>query len=1358
MRGARSGWELPVTVLVLVGMVLGSFTGLAAAAPESVPPAQRTTAPSPTSTSTAVQTASITAPGPAPTSTSTSPPLPFQSGFQVARIDIPGPHPSAWGPAGIPPGWLVPARAGQPTATPSSYPGHAGVQFYSPLNGSGGNLTWNATLPVDRNATANQSNLYDAVWFGMTVTAPGAWMNECFLEVQLYPDATWFGTGSKNGNWIGAVVGWQIQAATGAEDLCFTEPLYANGLPGSNYLNMSQGDRISVTMSGWPGNATGELITIHDATNHNQSYVKAFNASGNYPLDPAYLANDVSDAFQWGSSGEYPVVFGIDTGKAGNPSVPSNNSYGGCSPGLPPSTALNPAVPCPSFNPGSWVNDTLHPWEITPPTFFNATSRSGPPAQVAFSQPFGGIRSVSAPAGATCTGRLGSAYCSYPWFSYSCAVGAFEFGAVDFPGMSEDFGQYAQYSQVSVTNAAQLAFYAPTAFSVPTCGGPSFTAALGPGTPGGTVEFLSRNYGSPGSASGLAPGWYGVEARPQPGASFAGWTATGGIVPALPHGAWTTVVVSGNGSLFATFSTSGPPPLLVSTTFRDSPRGEVAVTPGWLGAPLGLTTTVPSNSILDLAPGIYSILSYPSQGSLFIGWSSSGPGLLIAAPSLPFTWLVVTDLQASASVTADNSPSAHFDRISLSAFDSANSTFRGGTVSLGGFLTTSSRASSGWIAVGTYSLSATPAPGYLFGGWQYTWSSIMTNFSRSTNITLENGTLNLSALSGIVLAIFNPIPVSVVFTAAGGGGGVVVPGFGFLGSGSTLQLTPGQNYSISAAPNGGQYFVSWSSSDNTAIWNRASGSWAELLVANRTGSVIVNYSPGGSSALTFRVTPLGAGQIAFNGRNSYSNGSTNSSVVGGETYLVGAAAVPGFMFSRWSVTGSVTVGAPTSGNTTVTVSGRGNLTVWLVPTTFAVTFLANAPLRVILHLDLSGVFVDSTVRVSPGVHAVSVAAPASSTFDRWQSTGGLTLGNAASNSTTVTVSGAGTLTALITPFVVAVSAVKPAIADVGVLVSFKSAASTAGTYTVQWRGLPPGCPAGTTVTVVCAPSSAGRYTPSVSYVDLWGEPSTSAPANLQVNPLPTITSTSLSFATIDAGVPTNLSSVESGGTGPFTWAYGGLPGGCATANQSYIVCSPSAMGTYNLTVTVTDAFGKSAAGTLHLLVNPLPSLQVSISPTSIILGTPITISATVSGGTGPISFNFSGLPPGCPSTTFASFTCSPTKAGTYPVNADAKDAFGKWANQSVILLVTEPQTTTTIPRVSATNLGLGLGALLVIPLAAFLALRRRPPKAKIVATPRTQPATAVAPSRAAQPPSTEPPPSIPEWSESAPPQEWHEGE
>jgi Cellulase (glycosyl hydrolase family 5) len=63
--------------------------------------------------------------------------------------------------------------------------------------------------------------------------------------------------------------------------------------------------------------------------------------------------------------------------------------------------------------------------------------------------------------------------------------------------------------------------------------------------------------------------------------------------------------------------------------------------------------------------------------------------------------------------------------------------------------------------------------------------------------------------------------------------------------------------------------------------------------------------------------------------------------------------------------------------------------------------------------------------------------------------------------------------------------------------------------------------------------------------------------------------------------------VASGGPAPYQYAWSGLPSPCGSNDTAVLVCTPGEVGTYNVTVTVTDASG-SASDTSVLRVLPSP--------------------------------------------------------------------------------------------------------------------------------------------------------------------------
>lgn len=98
-----------------------------------------------------------------------------------------------------------------------------------------------------------------------------------------------------------------------------------------------------------------------------------------------------------------------------------------------------------------------------------------------------------------------------------------------------------------------------------------------------------------------------------------------------------------------------------------------------------------------------------------------------------------------------------------------------------------------------------------------------------------------------------------------------------------------------------------------------------------------------------------------------------------------------------------------------------------------------------------------------------------------------------------------------------------------------------------------------------------------------------------------VSSFAASPATVQTGATTYLNTTVSGGTQPLTFAYTGLPTGCASANSASLACTPTAAGKFNVTVTVSDSSGLTASKTTLLTVliysPPTTILQsVSLSP------------------------------------------------------------------------------------------------------------------------------------------------------------------
>jgi len=181
----------------------------------------------------------------------------------------------------------------------------------------------------------------------------------------------------------------------------------------------------------------------------------------------------------------------------------------------------------------------------------------------------------------------------------------------------------------------------------------------------------------------------------------------------------------------------------------------------------------------------------------------------------------------------------------------------------------------------------------------------------------------------------------------------------------------------------------------------------------------------------------------------------------------------------------------------------------------------------------------------------------------------------------------------------------------------------------------------TSVTYVAPSSVTGTQKATITATSV-ANTSVMTSTAIQVNPPPTITTTSLPAGTAgtcygqtstSSGVTCNGEALsETGGTAPYTWGViaAGLPPGLSLNPGAGVVTGiPTAPGTYTPTFSVTDAVGLSHSATISMSIAPPPSLTVATTslPTAA-KGVPYSVTLQAAGGVAPYNWGYSGVLPG----------------------------------------------------------------------------------------------------------------------------------
>jgi hypothetical protein len=184
---------------------------------------------------------------------------------------------------------------------------------------------------------------------------------------------------------------------------------------------------------------------------------------------------------------------------------------------------------------------------------------------------------------------------------------------------------------------------------------------------------------------------------------------------------------------------------------------------------------------------------------------------------------------------------------------------------------------------------------------------------------------------------------------------------------------------------------------------------------------------------------------------------------------------------------------------------------------------------------------------------------------------------------------------------------------------------------------------------------------------------------------PTTRVPTASPSSIDLGQSTTFeTALMSSGSGGDTYTWTVTPSGlgCSVSTTSTFSCTPTKVGSYQVSVTVRDSAGRSmSTQALSFVTYPDPSSTLDFVPVSIDLGQTTTLLANVSDGSGRFTYAWSGLPPGCPNLPQGTLSCVPKGSGTFQVRLTATDSNGM-PTEATVALVVLPDPTVMILHIS----------------------------------------------------------------------------
>jgi large repetitive protein len=237
--------------------------------------------------------------------------------------------------------------------------------------------------------------------------------------------------------------------------------------------------------------------------------------------------------------------------------------------------------------------------------------------------------------------------------------------------------------------------------------------------------------------------------------------------------------------------------------------------------------------------------------------------------------------------------------------------------------------------------------------------------------------------------------------------------------------------------------------------------------------------------------------------------------------------------------------------------------------------------------------------------------------------------------------------------------------------------SSGGTGDVTWSaaGLPAGLSLSPAGVLSGTPSESGTFDVTFTATDSLGK-SASKTIALKINPSVSVATAALADGIV--GSDYLLALEATGGMAPFAWSAEGLPTGLAIEGEDTITGQPTATGTSEVHLMVTDSNGKTATATLNLVVvNPITITTNALANGEV--GDDYSQSLAASGGAGTYTWEVTSgsLPAGLTLSSAGAISGVPTAVSADPFTVKATDAAGRYSSAELTITVTGLQATTT---------------------------------------------------------------------------------